>query len=61
MNRLFARMALLALVAFSPAAFGADPPAGAAQANASDAPYTLGSVWDLSFIRVVPGMGDEYL
>jgi hypothetical protein len=30
-------------------------------ANAQAAPYREGSVWDLSFIRVHPGMGDEYL
>jgi hypothetical protein len=30
-------------------------------ATAQPAPYREGSVWDLSFIRVHPGMGDEYL
>jgi hypothetical protein len=33
-------------------------PATAAQQNI---PYTEGSVWDLSFIRVNPGMEDDYL
>jgi hypothetical protein len=33
------------------------PMSAAAQA----APYREGSVWDLSFIRVQPGMGDDYL
>jgi len=33
-------------------------PATAAQQNI---PYTEGSVWDLSFIRVAPGMEDDYL
>jgi hypothetical protein len=33
------------------------PMSAAAQA----APYREGSVWDLSFIRVHPGMNDEYL
>lgn len=32
-------------------------PAGAAQT----APYAEGSVWNLTFIRVKPAMGDEYL
>jgi hypothetical protein len=30
-------------------------------ATAQTAPYQEGSVWELSFIRVHPGMGDEYL
>jgi hypothetical protein len=33
------------------------PMSAAAQA----APYQEGSVWNLSFIRVQPGMGDDYL
>jgi hypothetical protein len=33
------------------------PMSAAAQA----APYRAGSVWDPSFIRVQPGMGDDYL
>jgi hypothetical protein len=33
-------------------------PATAAQQTA---PYTEGPVWDLGFIRVHPGMGDDYL
>jgi hypothetical protein len=30
-------------------------------AQAQAAPYREGSVWDLSFIRVHPGMNDDYL
>jgi hypothetical protein len=30
-------------------------------AAAQEAPYREGSVWELSFIRVHPGMGDDYL
>jgi hypothetical protein len=32
-----------------------------AEAQSSAAPYTEGSVWSLSFIRVKPGMDDDYL
>ncbi len=52
-NRL-AAAAALALLSSAVPARAADP----AQA---DAPYTEGSVWSISFIRVVPGMGDDYL
>ena len=27
----------------------------------SDAPYTEGPVWNVTMIKVKPGMGDEYL
>ena len=33
----------------------------AARAPAQQAPYTEGSVWNLTFIRVKPAMGDQYL
>ncbi len=33
----------------------------AGQDAGPDAPYTRGPVWELSFIRIVPGMGDDYL
>ncbi len=66
MRRLAQRIALPAILAVSlPSAHvrGAEPtrqPA-AAQAGPSDAPYTQGPVWELSFIRIVAGMGDDYL
>jgi len=53
-NRI-AAAAVLALCASALPARAADP------AAPSDAPYTQGTVWSLSFIRVVPGMGDDYL
>ncbi len=34
---------------------------GAPAASAQAAPYTEGSVWNLTFIRVKPAMGDRYL
>lgn len=34
---------------------------GAPVAAAQTAPYTEGSVWNLTFIRVKPAMGDRYL
>ncbi len=27
----------------------------------SDAPYTEGTVWDITMVKVKPGMGDQYL
>jgi hypothetical protein len=27
----------------------------------SDAPYTEGTVWDITLVKVKPGMGDQYL
>ena len=32
-----------------------------AVAQGNTAPYTEGSVWDLTFVRVKPGMDDDYL
>jgi hypothetical protein len=32
-----------------------------AQSTAQDLPYTEGSVWDVSFIRIKPGMDTDYL
>ena len=32
-----------------------------ATSNAQQAPYTEGSVWAITFVKVKPGMADEYL
>ncbi|HEY6101028.1 MAG TPA: hypothetical protein VIW03_16450 [Anaeromyxobacter sp.] len=62
MNRLLARLAPLALAAVTGAALAADPKPGAQAAPApSDAPYQEGTVWNLTFVRTVAGMGDDYL
>ena len=37
------------------------PAVAVAQANASAAPYTQGSVWAMTFVRVRPGRGDDWL
>jgi hypothetical protein len=59
MNRLVTRFALSALLMTLGAALAAEP--APPSPGASDAPYREGPVWELSFIRVVPGMGDDYL
>jgi hypothetical protein len=58
-NRIFIRLALSVLFATSSAALAAEQKPAAE--GASVAPYHEGSVWDISFIRTVPGMDDDYL
>lgn len=59
MNRFAAAIAVVVLAAWGSAARGAEQKPAAE--TSSDAPYNEGSVWDISFIRIVPGMEDDYL
>jgi len=62
MNRLVSRLVLSALVLVLGAASAAaqtTPPAP--PAGVEEAPFREGTVWELTFIRVVPGMFDDYL
>ncbi len=65
MLRLTNRFALAAVLAaslpFALARAAETKPPAATQASASDAPYVQGPVWELSFIRITAGMGDDYL
>ncbi len=55
-------LGLAAVLAIAvPVAAAEAKPQATPSAGMSDAPYTQGSVWELSFIRLVPGMGDDYL
>jgi len=37
------------------------PPPGRTFASRSDAPYTEGTVWNITMVKVKPGLGDQYL
>lgn len=49
------------LIAFNTASFAQSPSPGTTSTSGSNAPYTEGTVSEMTFVRSKPGMTDDYL